>query len=115
MLRPALVSITVYEHQETTQPILVDFWAPWCGPCRVVGPTVSDLAADYAGRAKVGKVNIDEANSLATEYGITAIPALLIFRGGRTVDRIVGAVDKATLAARLDEAIAASDRAPSVA
>jgi len=88
--------------QETEQPVLVDFWAPWCGPCHMVGPVVESLAAEYAGRAVVGKVNVDEAPSIAARYQIMSIPSLLVFKGGELVDRVVGAVPKEHLAEMLD-------------
>lgn len=85
--------------------VLVDFWAAWCMPCRAVGPVVEELAAEYAGRAKIGKLNVDENPQTAAKYGIMSIPTLLVFKAGQVVDQIVGAQPKAVLAKRLDEAL----------
>jgi len=84
------------------KPALVDFWAVWCGPCRIVGPIVEELAEEYDGRAVVAKVNVDENRELAMRYGIQAIPTLLFFKDGEVVDRIVGAADRRAIAAKLD-------------
>ena len=82
-------------------PVLVDFWATWCGPCMMLGPTVAEVAAEYAGRVKVGKVNVDNAPELAARYGITSIPALLLFNKGEVVRTSVGFVPKADVVAML--------------
>ena len=86
-------------------PVLVDFWAPWCGPCRMMGPILDAVAEKYAGRVKVGKVNVDEAADLAGRYGIRSIPTLMIFKGGQQADMIVGAVPEAELSQRLDRVL----------
>ena len=84
------------------QPVVVDFWAPWCGPCKMLGPTIEELATTYSGRARVGKVNIDDNQQVASEYGVSAIPTVIIFKGGQIVERFVGVTPKAKLAAALD-------------
>ncbi len=78
-------------------PVLVDFWAEWCGPCKAIGPSVEQLASEYEGKAKVFKLDVDQSPNVASTYGVMSIPALLVFKGGKVVDQMVGAAPKATI------------------
>lgn len=84
------------------KPVVVDFWATWCGPCRALAPTVEEVAKDYEGKADVAKCNIDDCEDIAAQFGIRSIPTLLFFKGGQVVDRLVGAVPKSEITSKID-------------
>ena len=90
---------------KSDKPCLVDFWAEWCGPCRMVGPIVEEIASEYAEKLKVGKLNVDQNGQTAAKYGIMSIPSLLIFNQGKVVDQIVGAAPKKQFVERIDKIV----------
>jgi thioredoxin 1 len=108
----ALVHITddnfEKEVLESAEPVLIDFWAVWCGPCRMIAPVVEELASEYAGKAKIGKLDVDSNPMVASKYGIRSIPTLLIFKDGKVVEQIVGAVPKQKLVSALESQLGAT-------
>jgi thioredoxin 1 len=106
MASPLIVALTqenfAQQVLQSPVPVLVDFWAEWCGPCKMIAPLLDELADEYDGRVKIGKVNIDEQQTLASEYGIRAIPTLLLFSKGQVADQIVGARSKRDFKTSLD-------------
>jgi len=107
MVTPVTITTNTFEHDvhHAPGPVLIDFWAPWCGPCRLVGPVVEEIATQYAGRLTVGKLNVDEHPAVAQRYGITGIPALVFFHEGQVRETVVGAVPKRVLTAHVDEVL----------
>jgi thioredoxin 1 len=93
------------EAMQSSQPVLVDFWAEWCGPCRALAPTIDELAGDYEGRAKIGKVDVDSNREVAAKFQIMSIPTIVIMKNGEVVKKVVGIADKADLAAAIDAAM----------
>jgi thioredoxin 1 len=105
MGKPVEVTEDTFEDEvlNSEQPVLVDFWAEWCGPCRMVSPIVEELAEEYDGKAKFAKVDVDENADISMEYNIRSIPSLLFFKDGEVVDQVVGAVPKSQLKKKLDK------------
>ena len=91
---------------ESSTPVLVDFWAEWCGPCKMIAPVLDELATEYGGKIKIGKVDIDTQQALAGQYSVRAIPTLLLFKGGQVTEQMVGARSKRDLKASFDKALA---------
>jgi thioredoxin len=110
MAKPLAVTEATFESEvlKSEVPVLVDFWAEWCGPCRMVAPIVEELAGEYAGRLKVTKVDVDDNQKLAIRYSVMSIPTLGVFRGGEMVERIVGYMPKQEVKRRLDGALQAT-------
>ena len=110
MASPSIVTLTQENFSQqvlqSPAPVLVDFWAEWCGPCKMIAPLLDELADEYDGKVKIGKVNIDEQQHLAAEYGVRAIPTLLVFHNGQVTDQLVGARSKRDLKASLDRVAA---------
>jgi thioredoxin 2 len=100
------------EVERSPLPVLLDMWAPWCGPCHMVAPTIEALALDFAGRVRVAKLNVDDNPATAGRFGVRSIPTLLVLKAGREIDRIVGVQPKAAIAARLERLVAASPLEP---
>ena len=109
MASPLIVTLTQdnfeTEALKSTTPMLVDFWAEWCGPCKMIAPVLDELAEEYQGKVKIGKVNVDEHQGLAAQYQVTAIPTLVIIKNGQVIEQTRGAKSKRDLKASLDRAI----------
>ncbi len=105
----ALVTLTDDNFEEevlkSDKPVLIDFWATWCGPCRIIAPIVEEMASEYEGKAKIGKLDVDSNQQTSIKYGVRSIPTLLIFKDGEVKETIIGAVPKANLVAKLESVL----------
>lgn len=109
LANPNVKSFTAENFQtdvlHSQQPVLVDFWAAWCGPCKMIAPVIDEIASDYSGKLVVGKLNVDENRQTAQDYGIRGIPTMLLFKGGQTVERIVGYKSKSELSQIINQVL----------
>jgi thioredoxin 1 len=106
-MKPITITDVNFEVEVTRsdKPVLIDFWATWCGPCRMIAPIVEELAVEYDGKAKIGKVDVDENQQIAIKFGVRSIPTLLIFKDGKLKDTIIGAVPKSQIVTKLNAAL----------
>jgi thioredoxin 1 len=104
-MKPVELNETNFEQEvlKANTPVLVDFWAVWCGPCKMIAPIVDELSVEYEGKLKIGKVDVDNHQQIAMQYGIRSIPTLLVFKGGKVVEQIVGAAPKKSLVEKLSK------------
>jgi thioredoxin 1 len=104
-MKPLELTDTNFEQEvlKASTPVLVDFWAVWCGPCKMIAPMVDELAVEYDGKLKIGKVDVDHQQKIAMQFGIRSIPTLLVFKGGKVVEQIVGAAPKKSLIDKLEK------------
>jgi thioredoxin 1 len=106
-MKPITISDDNFESEvlKSEQPVLIDFWAAWCGPCKMIAPVVEELAVEYDGKVKIGKLDVDNNQQTAIKYGVRSIPTLLVFKNGEVKETIIGAVPKAQIAQKLDTVI----------